>query len=174
MEWDEVGEKWWFSIADVCAVLTDSVDGRKYWSVLKTRLKKEGCELTTICSQLKMQAVDGKFYKTDVADTKQILRLIQSICQKRNLFSLLLQNFLPDKLPRAKWLRVTLVLSRFLKSLSQPYHRCTSPPPAPRQFQKTRFCTRDRLRYSAFPQWPPPVACIRSYRGRRSGRCLCR
>ena len=60
MEWDEAGEKWWFSIADVCAVLTDSADGRKYWSVLKTRLKKEGCELTTICSQLKMQAVDGK------------------------------------------------------------------------------------------------------------------
>jgi len=83
MEWDEAAEKWWFSIADVCAVLTDSADGRKYWSVLKTRLKKEGCELTTICSQLKMQAADGKFYKTDVADTKQILRLIQSIPSKK-------------------------------------------------------------------------------------------
>jgi len=72
MEWDEAGEKWWFCVADVCAVLAGSADGRKYWSVLKTRLKKEGCELTTICSQLKMRAADGKFYKTDVADTKTI------------------------------------------------------------------------------------------------------
>jgi len=83
MEWDEVGEKWWVSIADVCTILTGCADGRKYWSVLKTRLKKEGCELTTICSQLKMQAADGKFYKTDVADTKQILRIIQSIPSKK-------------------------------------------------------------------------------------------
>jgi prophage antirepressor-like protein len=72
--WDEEGEKWYFSIADVCAVLTDSVDGRKYWSVLKTRLKKEGSELATNCSQLKMQAADGKKYLTDVADTEQVLR----------------------------------------------------------------------------------------------------
>ncbi|MCL1833627.1 MAG: hypothetical protein FWG49_03905 [Leptospirales bacterium] len=75
--WDENAEKWWFSIADVCEVLTDSVDGRKYWSVLKTRLRKEGSELATNCSQLKMQSADGKFYNTDAADTEQILRLIQ-------------------------------------------------------------------------------------------------
>ncbi|MCL1940680.1 MAG: Bro-N domain-containing protein [Synergistaceae bacterium] len=81
--WDEKAEKWWFSIADVCAVLTDSVDGRKYWSVLKTRLKKEGSELATICSQLKMEAADGKKYLTDVADTERILRLIQSIPSKK-------------------------------------------------------------------------------------------
>ena len=81
--WDEDNEKWWFSVADVCAVLTDSIDGRKYWSVLKTRLKKEGSELTTNCSQLKMEAADGKKYLTDVADTEQILRLIQSIPSKK-------------------------------------------------------------------------------------------
>ena len=81
--WDEEAEKWYFSVADVCAVLADSADGRKYWSVLKTRLKKEGSELATNCSQLKMQASDGKFYKTDVADTEQLLRLIQSIPSKK-------------------------------------------------------------------------------------------
>lgn len=77
--WDEEQEKWYFSIVDVIAVLTDSPNPRKYWSVLKTRLKKEGSELTTNCSQLKMQSADGKFYLTDVADTEQLFRLIQSI-----------------------------------------------------------------------------------------------
>ncbi len=75
--WDEEQEKWFVSIIDVIAVLTDSANPRKYWSVLKTRLKKEGSELATNCSQLKMQSSDGKFYKTDVADTEQIFRLIQ-------------------------------------------------------------------------------------------------
>ena len=79
VEWDNEQEKWFFSIVDIVKVLTDSPNPRKYWSVLKTRLKKEGSELTTNCSQLKMQSADGKFYKTDVADTEQILRLIQSI-----------------------------------------------------------------------------------------------
>jgi hypothetical protein len=68
-----------FSIVDVVAVLTDSPNPRKYWSVLKTRLKKEGSQLATNCSQLKMQSADGKYYKTDVADTEQLFRLIQSI-----------------------------------------------------------------------------------------------
>ncbi len=77
--WHEEQEKWYFSIVDVVAVLTESVNPRKYWSVLKTRLKKEGSQLATNCSQLKMQSSDGKFYKTDVADTEQLLRLIQSI-----------------------------------------------------------------------------------------------
>lgn len=77
--WDEEQEKWYFSIVDVIAVLTDSPNARKYWSVLKTRLKKEGSELATNCSQLKMQSADGKFYLTDVADTEQLFRLIQSI-----------------------------------------------------------------------------------------------
>lgn len=77
--WDAKQEKWYFSIVDVVAILTDSPNPRKYWSVLKTRLKKEGSELATNCSQLKMQSADGKYYKTDVADTEQLLRLIQSV-----------------------------------------------------------------------------------------------
>jgi hypothetical protein len=77
--WDVEKEKWYFSIVDIIGVLTDSPNPRKYWSVLKTRLKQEGSELTTNCSQLKMQAGDGKFYLTDVADTEQLLRFIQSI-----------------------------------------------------------------------------------------------
>jgi hypothetical protein len=77
--WDADQEKWFVSIVDVIAVLTDSPNPRKYWSVLKTRLKTEGSQLTTNCSQLKMQSADGKFYKTDVADTEQLFRLIQSI-----------------------------------------------------------------------------------------------
>ena len=80
--WDEEKEEWYFSIVDVVAVLTDQPDQRhaaKYWSVLKARLKKEGSELTTNCSQLKMRSADGKRYNTDVADTEQLLRIIQSI-----------------------------------------------------------------------------------------------
>jgi hypothetical protein len=77
--WDEELEKWYISIVDVIAILTDSPNPRKYWSVLKTRLKAEGSQLTTNCSQLKMQSADGKFYFTDVADTEQLFRLIQSI-----------------------------------------------------------------------------------------------
>ena len=85
-EWDVEAEKWWFSIIDVVAVLTDQPDytrARKYWSVLKLRLKNEGSQLATNCSQLKLTAADGKKYLTDVADTEQILRLIQSIPSKR-------------------------------------------------------------------------------------------
>jgi hypothetical protein len=77
--WDAEQEKWYLSIVDVVAVLTDSPNPRKYWSVLKTRLKAEGSQLATNCSQLKMQSADGKFYLTDVADTEQLFRLIQSI-----------------------------------------------------------------------------------------------
>ena len=77
--WDDKEEKWYFSIVDVVAVLTDSPNPRKYWSVLKTRLKKEGSQLTTVCSQLKIPTSDGKNHMTDVADTEQLFRLIQSI-----------------------------------------------------------------------------------------------
>ena len=77
--WEEDQEKWYISIVDVVGILTDSPNPRKYWSVLKTRLKAEGSQLTTNCSQLKMQSADGKFYLTDVADTEQLFRLIQSI-----------------------------------------------------------------------------------------------
>lgn len=77
--WDDETEEWYFSIVDVVSILTESIDGRKYWNKLKQRLKVEGSELVTNCRQLKLQASDGKFYKTDVATTEQLFRLIQSI-----------------------------------------------------------------------------------------------
>jgi len=77
--WDTDKEKWYFSIVDVVAVLTDSSNPRNYWKVLKHRLIKEGNESVTNCNQLKMQSSDGKHYLTDVADTEQLFRLIQSI-----------------------------------------------------------------------------------------------
>lgn len=77
--WDGERELWYFSVVDIIEILTDSINPRKYWSVLKTRLKKEGNELATNCSQLKLLASDGKSYLTDVLDTENILRLIQSI-----------------------------------------------------------------------------------------------
>jgi len=83
--WDEEAEKWWFSIVDICAVLTDSdyQAARKYWKVLKGRLISEGNEMVTNCYQLKMTAPDGKMRFTDVADTEQVLRIIQSIPSKK-------------------------------------------------------------------------------------------
>ena len=80
--WDSEQEKWYFSIVDVVAVLTDSTDyttSRKYWNKLKQRLKEEGYETVTNCHQLKLHAADGKMRLTDVADTEQLFRLIQSI-----------------------------------------------------------------------------------------------
>ena len=83
--WDADAEKWWFSIADIVAVLTDAdyQRARKYWKVLKGRLAAEGNESVTNCYQLKMESADGKKYLTDVADTEQVLRLIQSIPSKK-------------------------------------------------------------------------------------------
>lgn len=77
--WDDEQEKWYFSIVDVVAVLTDSTNPQTYWRVLKKRLIEEGNETVTNCNGLKMQAADGKMRLTDVADTEQLLRLIQSI-----------------------------------------------------------------------------------------------
>lgn len=81
--WNEEQEKYFFSVVDVIRVLTDSETPRKYWSVLKTRLKQEGSELATNCSQLKLPSSDGKSYLTDVADTEQVFRLIQSVPSKK-------------------------------------------------------------------------------------------
>ena len=78
--WDNEKEEWYFSIIDILGVLTESENPRKYWSVLKTRLKKEGNELATTCSQLKLKSPkDGKMYNTDVADMQGIFRIIQSV-----------------------------------------------------------------------------------------------
>jgi len=74
--WDDENEKWYFSIVDVVGVLSESENPNNYWKVLKNRLKKEGSELVTNCNQLKMQSSDGKFYKTDVADTEQLFKKI--------------------------------------------------------------------------------------------------
>ena len=84
--WDEVQEKWYFSIVDVVNVLTESKDyltARKYWNKLKQRLLLEGNETVTNCHQLKMLAADGKYRSTDVGDLEQILRLVQSIPSKK-------------------------------------------------------------------------------------------
>ena len=77
--WDADAEKWFISVVDVIEILTGSLNPNNYWKVLKNRLKKEGSQLVTNCNQLKLQSADGKFYKTDVADTEQLFRLIQSI-----------------------------------------------------------------------------------------------
>ncbi|MDR0232283.1 MAG: hypothetical protein LBI82_09220 [Dysgonamonadaceae bacterium] len=97
--WDAEQEKWYVSIVDVIEVLTESPNPHKYWSVLKTRLKKEGSELATNCSQLKMQSADGKFYRTDVADVEQLFRLIQSIpSPKAEPFKLWLSQIARERL----------------------------------------------------------------------------
>jgi hypothetical protein len=78
-EWDEEGEKWWFSVLDIVGILTDQPDYakvRNYWKWLKNKLKDEGSELVSNTNQLKMRAADGKMRLTDVADTEQVLRLI--------------------------------------------------------------------------------------------------
>ena len=77
--WDDEEEKWYFSIVDVCGVLSESKDPQAYWRKLKQRLKEEGNETVTNCHALKMRAADGKMRKTDVADFEQLFRLIQSV-----------------------------------------------------------------------------------------------
>ncbi|MDR2891177.1 MAG: Bro-N domain-containing protein, partial [Alistipes sp.] len=77
--WDAEQDKWYISVVDAVSVLTESVDGRKYWNKLKQRLKEEGNETVTNCHQLKLPAPDGKMRLTDVADVEQLFRLIQSV-----------------------------------------------------------------------------------------------
>src|ERR1017187_6053700 len=116
--WDPNDEKWYISIIDVIAILTESPNARKYWSVLKTRLKKEGSELATNCSQLKMQSKDGKSYKTDVADTEQLFRLIQSIpSPKAEPFKLWLAQIAKERLDEMQ--DPELTIDRALKEYLQ-------------------------------------------------------
>ena len=77
--WDEEQEEWYFAIVDVIAVLTDSPNPQTYWRVMKKRLKDEGNETVTNCNALKMTAADGKQRLTDVANTEQLLRIIQAV-----------------------------------------------------------------------------------------------
>ncbi|MEZ4829823.1 MAG: Bro-N domain-containing protein [Bacteroidia bacterium] len=116
--WDSEQEKWYVSIVDVVAVLTESPNPRKYWSVLKTRLKAEGSQLATNCSQLKMLSSDGKFYKTDVADTEQLFRLIQSIpSPKAEPFKLWLAQIAAERLDEMQDPEITIdrALEQYLK-----------------------------------------------------------
>ena len=97
--WDDAEEKWYFSIVDAVAVLTDSVDPTAYWRKLKQRLKAEGNETVTNCHGLKMKAPDGKMRMTDVADTEQLFRLIQSIpSPKAEPFKLWMAQVAADRL----------------------------------------------------------------------------
>jgi hypothetical protein len=77
--WVEKDEKWYFSVVDIIAILTDSIDPRKYWNKLPQRLRDEGSEVVTKCHQLKLTAKDGKKYPTDAADVETVFRLVQSI-----------------------------------------------------------------------------------------------
>lgn len=97
--WDEEQEKWYFSIVDTIKVLTGSTVPKRYWSDLKKKLSKEGSQLYEDIVQLKMQSADGKYYKTDVADTEQLFRLIQSISSpKAEPFKLWLAQIASERL----------------------------------------------------------------------------
>ncbi|MBZ4035175.1 Bro-N domain-containing protein [Flavobacterium sp. 17A] len=97
--WDQEEEKWYFSIVDIISVLTESIDSSAYWRKLKQRLKAEGNETVTNCHGLKMKAADGKMRMTDVADTEQVFRLIQSIpSSKAEPFKLWLSQVASERL----------------------------------------------------------------------------
>lgn len=107
--WDAENEKWFFSIIDVIEALTESDRPRKYWSDLKAKLQKEGSQLSENIGQLKMQSSDGKFYKTDVADTEQLFRLIQSIpSPKAEPFKLWLAQIASERLDEMQDPEITI------------------------------------------------------------------
>jgi len=116
--WDADQEKWFISIIDVIEVLTNTERPRKYWSDLKNKLKKEGSELSEKIGQLKMQSADSKFYKTDVADTEQLFRLIQSIpSPKAEPFKLWLAQVASERLDEMQdpELSIDRALEQYLK-----------------------------------------------------------
>ncbi|MDZ7626297.1 MAG: Bro-N domain-containing protein [Ignavibacteriaceae bacterium] len=116
--WNEVKEKWYLSIVDVVSVLTESPNPRNYWKVLKHRLAKEGNETVTNCNQLKMEAEDGKMRMTDVADTEQLFRLIQSIpSPKAEPFKLWLAQVAAERLDEMQ--DPELTIDRALKEYLQ-------------------------------------------------------
>lgn len=116
--WDAEQEKWYISIIDVIEILTNTDRPRKYWSDLKTKLKKEGSELSEKIGQLKMQSADGKYYKTDVADMEQLFRLIQSIpSPKAEPFKLWLAKVAAERLDEMQdpELGIDRALEQYLK-----------------------------------------------------------
>jgi hypothetical protein len=116
--WDSEQEKWYISIVDVIEVLTGTDRPRKYWNDLKTKLKKEGSELSEKIGQLKMQSSDGKYYQTDVADTEQLFRLIQSIpSPKAEPFKLWLAQVAAERLDELQdpELSIDRALEQYLK-----------------------------------------------------------
>jgi len=116
--WDAEQEKWYISIIDVIEVLTGSPRPRKYWNALKTKLKSEGSELSHKLGQLKLQSADGKFYLTDVADTEQLFRLIQSIpSPKAEPFKLWLAQVAAERLDEMQdpELSIDRALEQYLK-----------------------------------------------------------
>jgi hypothetical protein len=116
--WDAEQEKWYISIVDVIEILTGTDRPRKYWSDLKAKLKKEGSELSEKIGQLKMQSSDGKFYQTDVADTEQLFRLIQSIpSPKAEPFKLWLAQVASERLDEMQdpELSIDRALEQYLK-----------------------------------------------------------
>jgi hypothetical protein len=116
--WDAEREKWFVSIVDVIEILTGTDRPRKYWSDLKTKLKKEGSQLSGKIGQLKMKASDGKSYKTDVADTEQLFRLIQSIpSPKAEPFKLWLAEVASERLDEMQdpELSIDRALEQYLK-----------------------------------------------------------
>lgn len=116
--WDAEQEKWYISITDVIEILTGSPRPRKYWNALKTKLKAEGSELSQKLGQLKMQSADGKFYRTDVADTEQLFRLIQSIpSPKAEPFKLWLAQVAAERLDEMQdpELSIDRALEQYLK-----------------------------------------------------------
>ncbi len=116
--WDEDSELWYISVIDVIEALTGTDRPRKYWNDLKTKLKKEGSELSDKIGQLKMPSSDGKYYKTDVADTEQIFRLIQSIpSPKAEPFKLWLAQLASDRLDEMQDPEITIdrALDQYLK-----------------------------------------------------------
>ena len=122
--WDEEKEEWFFSVVDVCQVLSGTDNPRRYWSALKRKLKAEGSELYEKIVQLKMKASDGKKRMTDVADTEQLLRIIQSIPSPKAepiLWSSLIRPLyvrIAQKQPEVGWLST---------SVPQPHRRQREP-----------------------------------------------
>ncbi len=116
--WDSEQEKWYISVVDVIEVLTGTDRPRKYWNDLKTKLKKEGSELSDFFGQLKMQSSDGKYYQTDIADPEQLFRLIQSIpSPKAEPFKLWLAQVAAERLDELQdpELSIDRALEQYLK-----------------------------------------------------------